>query len=87
MIPTYGEWLKHVAEDLFRFSRDCRPPPLNRRAKSRKEKVMKKAMKDYLSSNLQEAKAIRQAMREKKMPLLAECITIKTDKDGTKSKD
>jgi hypothetical protein len=48
---------------------------------------MKKAMKDYLSSCLQEAKAIRQAMREKKMPQMAECITIKTDNDGTKGKD
>lgn len=46
---------------------------------------MKKTMKDYLSDSLQEAKAIRQAMREKKLPLLAECITIKTDKNGTKS--
>jgi hypothetical protein len=44
---------------------------------------MKKAMKDYLSSYLQEAKAIRQAMREKKMSQVAECITIKTHKDGT----
>ena len=47
---------------------------------------MKKAIKDFLSSNLQMAKAIRQAMREKKLPLLAECITDKTDNDGTKSK-
>lgn len=33
------------------------------------------------------AKAIRQAMREKKMPQLAECITFKTDYDGTKGKN
>lgn len=44
-------------------------------------------MKDYLSSNLQEAKAIRQAMREKNMPVMAECIIFNTDKDGTKSKN
>ena len=44
-------------------------------------------MKDFLLSNLPMAKAIRQAMREKKLPLLAECVTDKTDKDGTKSKD
>lgn len=44
-------------------------------------------MKDYLSSNLQEAKTIRQGMREKKLPLLAEYITVKTDNDGTKSKN
>ena len=33
------------------------------------------------------AQAIRQAMREKKMPIMAECITIKTDNDGTKGKN
>ena len=48
---------------------------------------MKKAIKDFLLSNLQKAKAIRQAMREKKMPIMAECITIKTDNDGTKGKN
>ena len=47
---------------------------------------MKKAMKDFLLSNLQKAKAIRQAMREKKMPLLAECLTGKTDKDEKHTK-
>lgn len=60
-------------------------PLFGRRGKTGKNKFMKKAMKDYLSDSLQEAKAIRQAMREKKLPLLAECITIKTDKNGTKS--
>ena len=44
-------------------------------------------MNQFLQTEEPMAKAIRQAMREKKMPLLAECITIKTDKDGTKSKD
>ena len=48
---------------------------------------MKKAIKDFLLSNLQMAKAICQAMRERKLPLLAECITDKTDKDGTKRKN
>ena len=33
------------------------------------------------------AQAFRQAMREGKLPLLAECLTDKTDKNGTKSKD
>ena len=32
------------------------------------------------------AKAFRQAMRERKLPLLAECITIKTDKDEKRTK-
>ena len=65
-----------------------RPPPLNRRVKSRKGFFyMKKAIREYLLSNLQEAKAIRQAMRENKLPLLAECLTDKYDKDGTKNKD
>ena len=50
---------------------------------------MKKALKDFLSSDLQMAQAFRQAMREKNLPLLAECITNKTDKDdtGRKSKN
>ena len=33
------------------------------------------------------AKAISHAISEKKLPLLAECITNKTDKDGRKSKN
>lgn len=33
------------------------------------------------------AKAICQAMRERNLPLLAECITNKTDKDGTNRKN
>jgi NAD(P)H-flavin reductase len=41
----------------------------------------------YLQTEDPMAKAIRQAMREKKMPQLAECITIKTDNDGTKGKN
>ena len=47
---------------------------------------MKKAIKDFLLSNQPMAKAIRQAMREKNLPLLAECITDKTDKDGKRTK-
>ena len=42
-------------------------------------------MNKFLQTEDPMAKAIRQAMREKKLPLLAECITIKTDKNGTKS--
>ena len=48
---------------------------------------MQKAIKDFLLSNQPMAKTIRQAMREKNLPLLAECITNKTDKDGTKRKN
>lgn len=33
------------------------------------------------------AKAIRQAISEKKLPLLAEYTTNKTDKDGRKNKN
>ena len=43
-------------------------------------------MNKFLQTEDPMAKAIRQAMREKKLPLLAECITDKTDNDGTKSK-
>lgn len=43
-------------------------------------------MNKFLQTEDPMAKAIRQAMKEKKMPIMAECITIKTDKDGTKSK-
>jgi hypothetical protein len=48
---------------------------------------MKILIDQYLQTEDPMAKAIRQALREKKLPQLAECITIKTDKDGTKSKD
>jgi hypothetical protein len=44
-------------------------------------------MNKFLQTEDPMAKAIRQAMREKKMPQMAECITIKTDNDGTKGKD
>ena len=47
---------------------------------------MQKATKDFLLSNQPMAKTIRQGMREKKLPLLAECITNKTDKDGKRTK-
>ena len=50
-------------------------------------RIMKILIDQYLQTEDPMAKAIRQAMREKKMPQMAECITIKTDKDGTKSKD
>jgi hypothetical protein len=49
--------------------------------------VIKIVMNQYLQTEDTMAKAIRQAMREKKMPIMAECVTIKTDKDGKKSKD
>ena len=48
---------------------------------------MKKAIKEFLLSYLPMAKAIRQAISEKKLPLLAEYITNKTDKDGTNRKN
>ena len=48
---------------------------------------MKILMKHFLQTEDTMAKAIRQARREKKMPIMAECVTIKTDKDGKKSKD
>ena len=44
-------------------------------------------MNKYLQTEDPMAKAIRQAIREKKLPQLAECITIKTDNNGTKGKD
>ena len=44
-------------------------------------------IKQYLQTEDPMAKAIRQAMREKKIPIMAECITIKTDNDGTKGKN
>lgn len=44
-------------------------------------------MNKFLQTEDTMTKVIRQAIREKKMPIMAECITIKTDKDGTKSKD
>ena len=40
----------------------------------------------YLQTEEPMAKTIRQGMREKKMPKMAECITDKTDKDGKRSK-
>ena len=48
---------------------------------------IKIVMNQFLQTEDPMAKAIRQAMREKKLPQLAECITIKTDNDGTKGKD
>jgi hypothetical protein len=39
--------------------------------------VIKTVMNQYLQTEDTMAKAIRQAMREKKMPIMAECITIK----------
>jgi hypothetical protein len=48
---------------------------------------MKILIDQYLQTEDPMAKAIRQAMREKKMPQMAECITIKTDNDGTKGKN
>ena len=50
-------------------------------------RIMKILIDQYLQTEDPMAKAIRQAIREKKLPQLAECITIKTDNDGTKSKD
>ena len=47
---------------------------------------MKILMKQFLQTEDPMAKAIRQAMREKNLPLLAECITDKTDKDGKRTK-
>ena len=49
--------------------------------------AIKIVMNQFLQTEDTMAKAIRQAMREKKMPIMAECVTIKTDKDGKKSKD
>ena len=43
-------------------------------------------MNKFLQTEEPMAKAIRQAMREKKMPLLAECLTGKTDKDEKHTK-
>ena len=48
---------------------------------------MKKMINQFLQTEDPMAKAIRQAIREKKLPQLAECITIKTDNDGTKGKN
>ena len=48
---------------------------------------MKNKIKVFLESQEPMAKVIRQAMRENKLPLLAECLTDKYDKDGTKNKD
>ena len=50
-------------------------------------RIMKILINQFLQTEDPMAKAIRQAMREKKMLQMAECITIKTDNDGTKGKD
>ena len=50
-------------------------------------RIMKILINQFLQTEDPMAKAIRQAMREKKMPIMAECITIKTDNDGTKGKN
>ena len=87
MIPTQGNWPKHVAESQFRFFQGREAPSSERRLEAGKIKTMKKAIRDFLQSYLPMAKAISHAICEKKLPLLAECITNKTDKDGRKSKN
>ena len=86
VIPTQGKWSKHVAESQFRFSQGREAPSSERRLEAGKIKTMKKTIRDFLQSNLQMAKAIRQAIRDKKLPLLAECFTDKSYKDGKGSK-
>ncbi len=43
-------------------------------------------MNKFLQTEDPMAKAIRQAIREKKLPLLAECLTDKSYNDGKGSK-
>ena len=50
-------------------------------------RIMKILINQFLQTEDPMAKAIRQAMRKKKMPQMAECITFKTDYNGTKGKD
>ncbi len=42
-------------------------------------------IKKYLQSKRFYAKTINKGIREEKMPLLAKCLTIKTDKDEIKT--
>ena len=49
---------------------------------NKKTTDFKDSFQQYLQTEEPMAKAIRQAIREQKLPLLAQCITNKKDKDG-----
>ena len=50
--------------------------------KNKRPTAIKDLIQQYLQAEDPMAKTIRQGIREKKLPLLAQCLTKKTDKDG-----